>query len=255
MAKIYAVRKGFKPGIYHSWDECKKQVHGFTGAEFKSFYDADEADTFMELGLRASLKDMIDYNEARDIKRGVYYKKDELARVLSCDPDTISIYTDGSCGTDTDGSKIYSGGYVIIKDKEIIHLGCTFGNKVQLAKLNNVAGEMRAVTHVLNHVKTNMPDIRVIHLFVDYTGLINWAKPKAEGGWSRNNPYTEKYGKFLEKMQEIFDIQFEHIKGHIGDPYNEEADALATYSKYIHINKLKFDIDEFAKNYSHMRKA
>ncbi|WP_302789300.1 viroplasmin family protein [Anaerostipes caccae] len=35
--KFYVVRKGKNPGIYSTWDECKKQVDGFSGAEYKSF--------------------------------------------------------------------------------------------------------------------------------------------------------------------------------------------------------------------------
>ena len=35
--KFYAVRKGKTPGIYTSWDLCRAQVHGFSGAEYKSF--------------------------------------------------------------------------------------------------------------------------------------------------------------------------------------------------------------------------
>lgn len=35
--KFYVVWKGRKPGIYSSWDECKRQVDGFVGAQYKSF--------------------------------------------------------------------------------------------------------------------------------------------------------------------------------------------------------------------------
>ena len=35
--KYYAVKKGKTLGIYKSWDECKAQVDGFSGAEYKSF--------------------------------------------------------------------------------------------------------------------------------------------------------------------------------------------------------------------------
>ena len=34
MSKIYAVRKGKIPGLYNTWDECKAQVDGFSGAEY-----------------------------------------------------------------------------------------------------------------------------------------------------------------------------------------------------------------------------
>lgn len=44
--KIYAVRKGNKTGLFYSWDECKKAVHGYSGAEYKGFLTKDEAEAF-----------------------------------------------------------------------------------------------------------------------------------------------------------------------------------------------------------------
>lgn len=41
--KYYVVWKGLKPGIYENWEECKKQVFGFEGAQYKSFKTFDEA--------------------------------------------------------------------------------------------------------------------------------------------------------------------------------------------------------------------
>lgn len=41
--KYYAVRKGRVPGIYASWDECKEQTEGFSGADFKSFKSYEQA--------------------------------------------------------------------------------------------------------------------------------------------------------------------------------------------------------------------
>jgi ribonuclease HI len=35
--KFYVVWTGRKPGIYDSWEECRKQVEGFEGAKFKGF--------------------------------------------------------------------------------------------------------------------------------------------------------------------------------------------------------------------------
>ena len=36
-AKFYVVWKGRRTGIFGSWEECKAQVEGFTGAEYKAF--------------------------------------------------------------------------------------------------------------------------------------------------------------------------------------------------------------------------
>ena len=41
--KYYVVWRGLKLGIYNSWEECKKQVMGYDGAQYKSFTDEDEA--------------------------------------------------------------------------------------------------------------------------------------------------------------------------------------------------------------------
>ncbi|XP_076654674.1 ribonuclease H1 isoform X2 [Halictus rubicundus] len=46
-ATYYAVAKGHKPGIYDSWDECKRQVHQFSGAVFKKFPSKEAAQSFI----------------------------------------------------------------------------------------------------------------------------------------------------------------------------------------------------------------
>ena len=42
-SKFYVVWEGKKPGIYTSWDECRKQVDGVAQARYKSFESAEEA--------------------------------------------------------------------------------------------------------------------------------------------------------------------------------------------------------------------
>ena len=41
--KFFVVWEGKEPGIYRSWDECKRQIHGFEGAIFKGFATETEA--------------------------------------------------------------------------------------------------------------------------------------------------------------------------------------------------------------------
>ncbi len=41
--KYYVVWRGIKPGIYNSWEECKKQTIGFEGAQYKSFTSMADA--------------------------------------------------------------------------------------------------------------------------------------------------------------------------------------------------------------------
>src|SRR5699024_12738618 len=50
--KFYVVRKGRKKGIYFSWSECQKQVHGYSGAEFKSFDNYPDAQKYLDGGVK-----------------------------------------------------------------------------------------------------------------------------------------------------------------------------------------------------------
>lgn len=45
--KVYAVKKGHVKGIFMTWDECKAQVSGYKGAEYKSFNSMDDALAYM----------------------------------------------------------------------------------------------------------------------------------------------------------------------------------------------------------------
>ncbi|MED6126261.1 hypothetical protein PIB30_076635 [Stylosanthes scabra] len=46
----YVVRVGRVPGIYLTWEECDKQVHGYPFASFKGFKSLEEAQTWMNNG-------------------------------------------------------------------------------------------------------------------------------------------------------------------------------------------------------------
>ncbi len=41
--KFFVVWEGKEPGIYRSWEECKRQIHGYQGAIFKGFSTEAEA--------------------------------------------------------------------------------------------------------------------------------------------------------------------------------------------------------------------
>ena len=45
--KWYAVRAGYKIGVFETWDECKLQVDGFKGAAFKAFDSHEDALVFL----------------------------------------------------------------------------------------------------------------------------------------------------------------------------------------------------------------
>ena len=46
-SKFYAVRRGRTPGMYFSWADCSREVHGFRGAQFKSFKTLADAENYL----------------------------------------------------------------------------------------------------------------------------------------------------------------------------------------------------------------
>ena len=43
---MYAVRKGLNPGIYETWEECKKNVIGYSGSVYRKCKTMEEAQEF-----------------------------------------------------------------------------------------------------------------------------------------------------------------------------------------------------------------
>jgi hypothetical protein len=46
----YAVRRGYRPGIYRDWDSCQEQIDGFNHQEFKKFRTLREAENYLLAG-------------------------------------------------------------------------------------------------------------------------------------------------------------------------------------------------------------
>ena len=49
MENYYVVKKGYQPGIYKTWLECKKAVEGFKSPIYEKFSSFDEAIHFLNL--------------------------------------------------------------------------------------------------------------------------------------------------------------------------------------------------------------
>lgn len=127
-------------------------------------------------------------------------------------------YIDGSFNT---SSFVYGSGVVIIQDNEEIIKKSFSGNDVEVAKLRNVAGEMRAAMYAAKFAQLCGWKSLVIHY--DYYGIEKWVT----GEWKRNNEFTKKYNEFMNSISKDMQLYFRHVKAHTGDKYNEMADDLA----------------------------
>ena len=46
--KVLCCAEGYGDRIFRTWEECKKNVHGYSSAEYKSFKTLEEAEAYMK---------------------------------------------------------------------------------------------------------------------------------------------------------------------------------------------------------------
>lgn len=199
--KFYAVRVGRTPGIYNTWDDCKAQVDGVSGATYKSFKTAAEAAEYMGWGAGNRLEPQ----EADSSAEGV---SQELLDVA---------YVDGSYNAATGE---FSYGVVMFHGGRELHFNRKY-NDPSLAEMRNVAGEIKGAEAAMEYAYNN--NMKKLTIYHDYEGIAKWPLRL----WKANKEGTKAYQIFYDKISESVDITFVKVKGHSGDKYNDEADRLA----------------------------
>lgn len=207
--KIYAVRKGHKTGLFYTWDECKKAVHGYSGAEYKGFLTKEEAEAF--LNIRAAK--IITNKNSSTAATGV-----DSTTLTTSTSDRLVVYVDGSF--DVSIQKYSFGCVILLEDGSIVERSGN-GDEPELLAIRNVAGEMYGAMYAVQWALENGYSAVVLHY--DYEGIEKWAT----GVWSAKNPHTKKYAAFMKQMQEKIEVIFQKVKAHSGDFYNEQVDKLA----------------------------
>lgn len=152
--KYYVVWEGRRIGVYSNWDECKKQIDGFTDAKYKSFetlIDAEnafreEAENYIGKSTKKTLS-----NEEK-IKLGY--------------PNTEAICVDASWNTAT-GVVEYKG--VHFPSNEVLFLIGPYSDGT-----NNI-GEYLAIVHALSLCKKNNIDIPI---YTDSKTALAWLRNK-----------------------------------------------------------------------------
>lgn len=221
--KIYAVKKGIKTGIFHTWEECEAQVKGVSRAEFKGF---------------TSMADALAYLNSPSVIRNTRLDKD-LAAVMAGSskrklPKITPVSTDGTPFAFVDGSfnpetNVYGyGGFICAGDKKFKLQGS--GNDPTEAGLRNVAGEIMGVEAAVRAASAMGLKDLIIHY--DYAGLENWAT----GKWKAKTLMSKEYTDFM-KAAEIsgLNVMFKKEDAHTigseklswGIVNNERADILA----------------------------
>lgn len=171
-SKYYVVWNGHQKGVFDNWNDCKAQIEGFAGAQYKSFESKQEA-------LHAFTQ-----------KPSVYLKP-KTAKPLSAKekaaigmPIEDSIVVDGAWNT-ASGMVEYQGVYLKNKQK-LFHMG-------PLQDGTNNIVEFLAIVHALGYCKArNLP----LPIYSDSYNAIKWVREK--------NPKTNHPRN--DANRELFDL-------------------------------------------------
>ncbi len=203
--KYYAVKEGRNIGIFGTWDECKAQVDGYSGAVYKSFKTLDEAKAFIGITVDKTIDKVEKSSDINDVEAVAMTQDEAIA------------YVDGSFNVTTNE---FSYGAVIFYDGKEIHMNEKYDDE-ELASMRNVAGEIYGSMAAMKYAVEN--DIKKIKIYHDYEGIAKWC----QGLWKTNKEGTIAYKKYFDEVSKVIDIEFVKVKGHSGDKYNDLADKLA----------------------------
>lgn len=169
--KYYVVWKGVTPGVYDSWEECRKQVDGFEGARYKSFATKAEADKY--------------FSEPSHL----FVSKEKSAHSAS-DSAIVweSLAVDAACSGNP-GQMEYRGVYVAT-NKEIFHFGPLYGT-------NNI-GEFLAIVHGLALLKQRGLDIPI---YSDSVNAMKWIREKKCKTRLERTARTEQLFQLIDRAE------------------------------------------------------
>ena len=195
--KFYAVKKGVIPGIYESWNDCKLQINGYSGAIYKSFSTYDEA--------------------LRYIQDGGEKRNDDNSKNVTLPETIVTAYVDGSYDSSTNR---FSYGVVLFYNGKKEYFSEVFCDN-PLSEMNNVAGEIKGSERAIQYCLDNK--INSITIYHDYEGIAKWCT----GEWQAKKEGTKAYKSFFDEAAKKMEIYFVKVKGHSGNKYNDLADLLA----------------------------
>jgi len=256
---IYAVQKGFIPGVYSSWDEAHKQVNGYSSAVYKKFPHNEQEKAYVFAGIlppspspspsaspvpmpvpAPSPSPSPKLKPVFKIKPVIIKKKTTplyQPRVLSrreiayfnhpeyvVDVGALDVYTDGS--TTNNGKKNATGGYgVFFAHKEIPYISQTLNT----AKVTNNIAELKGMIEALKVIRKLNEDRITIYYDSEYAAGVITGRTNAHANLEL---VTEGKSLLSDARLEGKVIKFIHVYSHSGDSDihsigNEIVDDLA----------------------------
>ena len=166
--KYYVVWQGKKPGIYTDWDECKEQVKGVQGAQYKGFDSMAEAEAAIRLPYNSVVVQNTRSNQNTQSNPILVIDENGMTTIK---PDTENppildaLAVDAACSGNP-GVMEYQGIYIPTRTR-VFHYRAEKGT-------NNI-GEFLAIVHGLSYLKKH--HLNQI-IYSDSANAISWVRQK-----------------------------------------------------------------------------
>ncbi len=154
--KYYVVWSGINPGIYHSWEECQKQIKGFEGAKFKSF-------TSLALAEHAFEQNPQDFI-GKEVQHKILLDEEQIKKYGK--PIVPSIAVDAACSGNP-GTMEYQGVET--------ETGALIFHKGPFPQATVNIGEFLAIVHALAYMKQKRI---ALPIYSDSMTALSWVKRK-----------------------------------------------------------------------------
>ncbi|XP_022614652.1 ribonuclease H1 isoform X1 [Seriola dumerili] len=275
----YAVKKGFKPGVYKSWDECKSQVEKFPSASFKKFASEKDAWAFfrgVEPSATPEVKkaaqsvesavtllpkrgpEALEYiplgkkrchSEEEVVSPPKRVKQSESSSSESTDGFTymgeaVVVYTDGCCTANgRSGARAGIGVYWGHNHPQNV------AERLE-GRQTNQRAELQAACKALEQAKEL--NIKKLVLYTDskftINGVTSWVKNWKLNGWRLKSGgqiiNKEDFVK-LDRLNSELEVVWMHIPGHAGYRGNEEADRLSREGAALPLQQQDDERDDY----------
>lgn len=166
--KYYVVWQGKQPGIYTDWDECKEQVAGVKGAQYKGFDSLAEAETAIRLPYSSVVSSNTSKSSSTSLTSVLVIDENGMTAVkpgTDNPPVLDALAVDAACSGNP-GVMEYQGIYIPTRTR-VFHYRAEKGT-------NNI-GEFLAIVHGLSYLKKHRLN-QII--YSDSVNAISWVRQK-----------------------------------------------------------------------------
>ena len=226
VAYFYAVKAGWKTGIYPSWEKAKIQVDGYPKAEYKKFKTVEEARYFIETGKTLESSGSV-IDEA-----GKFSFTPTLLQLDKPWSKKLMMFTDGSAIEN--GKKDCKAAWAVFF--------ATNDNRNISGKItenpSNQCAELYAIYQGLKKVFMEAPKDSQTKKLVVYTDSMysikcvnTWVKTWEKNNWKTTAGKDVKHSEIIKKIKKYenkldkrgIKVQFEHVFSHQTPPTDKSS--------------------------------